>query len=65
MTGPLPLKGRAVVVTGGGRVLCVTALGATVDAARARAYETVKKIHWRDARYRTDIGYRAIAREKT
>ncbi|MGE5241120.1 MAG: phosphoribosylamine--glycine ligase [Bacteroidota bacterium] len=53
------------VVTGGGRVLCVTALGATVGAAQNRAYETVKKIHWRRAQYRTDIGYRAIAREKT
>ena len=57
------LKDRAVV-TSGGRVLCVTALGATVGAAQKRAYETVKKIHWRGAQYRTDIGYRAIAREK-
>ncbi len=53
------------VVTSGGRVLCVTALGATVGAAQTRAYETVKKIHWRRAQYRTDIGYRAIAREKS
>jgi len=53
------------VITSGGRVLCVTALGATVGAAQNRAYETVKKIHWRRAQYRTDIGYRAIAREKT
>jgi len=53
------------VVTGGGRVLCVTALGATVGAAQSRAYETVRKIHWRHAQYRSDIGYRAIAREKT
>jgi len=52
------------VVTSGGRVLCVTALGATVGAAQKRAYETVKKIQWRNAQYRTDIGYRAIAREK-
>ncbi len=52
------------VVTSGGRVLCVTALGATVDAAQRRAYETVRKIHWRNAQYRHDIGYRAIAREK-
>ena len=52
------------VVTSGGRVLCVTALGATVGAAQNRAYETVKKIHWRGAQYRHDIGYRAIAREK-
>ncbi|MGA9033625.1 MAG: phosphoribosylamine--glycine ligase [Sulfuricaulis sp.] len=58
------LKDRAVV-TSGGRVLCVTALGATVSAAQKRAYETVKKIHWRGAQYRTDIGYRAIARERS
>jgi phosphoribosylamine--glycine ligase len=57
------LKDRTVV-TSGGRVLCVTALGATVGAAQKRAYETVKKIQWRGAQYRTDIGYRAIAREK-
>jgi phosphoribosylamine--glycine ligase len=57
------LKDRAVV-TSGGRVLCVTALGATVGAAQKRAYVTVKKIQWRGAQYRTDIGYRAIAREK-
>jgi phosphoribosylamine---glycine ligase len=52
------------VVTNGGRVLCVTALGATVNAAKARAYEVVERIRWKDAHYRRDIGYRAIAREK-
>ncbi|MDO8706366.1 MAG: phosphoribosylamine--glycine ligase [Sulfuricaulis sp.] len=52
------------VVTSGGRVLCVTALGATVSAASIRAYEAVKKIQWRGVQYRRDIGYRAIAREK-
>jgi phosphoribosylamine--glycine ligase len=52
------------VVTSGGRVLCVTALGATVGAAQKRAYETVHRISWTGAQYRTDIGYRAIAREK-
>ncbi len=50
-------------VTNGGRVLCVTALGATVTEARALAYERVERVHWEDAYYRTDIGYRAIARE--
>ena len=53
------------VVTSGGRVLCVTALGVTVGAAQKRVYETVKKIQWRGAQYRTDIGYRAIARERS
>jgi phosphoribosylamine--glycine ligase len=49
--------------TTGGRVLCVCALGDTVSAAQARAYERVRQIHWPDMLYRTDIGYRAIARE--
>jgi phosphoribosylamine--glycine ligase len=53
------------VVTNGGRVLCVTALGATVSAAQARAYEVVERIHWQDAHYRRDIGHRATAREKS
>jgi phosphoribosylamine--glycine ligase len=52
------------VVTSGGRVLCVTALGDTVRAAQERAYELVKQIHWEGAFYRSDIGYRAIAREQ-
>lgn len=52
------------VLTHGGRVLCVTALGNTVSEAQKEAYRTVGKIHWRDAFYRTDIGYRAIAREE-
>ncbi len=51
-------------VTAGGRVLCVTALGDTVAEAQARAYQAVKQIHWEGAYYRTDIGHRAIAREK-
>ena len=54
---------HGAVVTNGGRVLCVTALGATVGAAQQRAYELVKKIRWRGAQYRTDIGHRAITRE--
>jgi phosphoribosylamine--glycine ligase len=53
------------VVTSGGRVLCVTALGATVSAAQARAYEVVRQISWNGAQYRHDIGFRAIAREQT
>jgi phosphoribosylamine---glycine ligase len=52
------------VVTSGGRVLCVTALGATVSAAQQRAYEVARQITWTGAQYRTDIGYRAITREK-
>lgn len=42
-------------LTAGGRVLDVTALGATVPAARRRAYEAVSKISWPGMQYRTDI----------
>jgi phosphoribosylamine--glycine ligase len=52
------------VVTSGGRVLCVTALGGTVAAAQQHAYAVVRQIRWNGALYRTDIGYRAIAREQ-
>ena len=52
------------VVTNGGRVLCVTALGENVTQAQQLAYEGVAKIDWDKAYYRTDIGHRAIAREK-
>ncbi|HHS84172.1 MAG TPA: phosphoribosylamine--glycine ligase [Gammaproteobacteria bacterium] len=48
------------IVTNGGRVLCVTALGKTIAEAQRHAYETISKIHWNNAYYRTDIGYRAI-----
>ena len=51
------------VVTAGGRVLCATALGNTVTQAQQLAYQTTKKIKWDQAFYRTDIAYRAIARE--
>ena len=51
------------VVTSGGRVLCVTALGHTVHEAQQRAYDVVRQIRWNGAQYRTDIGFRAIARE--
>jgi phosphoribosylamine--glycine ligase len=51
------------VVTNGGRVLCVVALGDSVTEAQKNAYQKVEKIHWDGAFYRTDIGYRAIARE--
>ncbi|NND81222.1 MAG: phosphoribosylamine--glycine ligase [Gammaproteobacteria bacterium] len=51
------------VVTSGGRVLCATALGDSVTAAQKAAYAAVDKLCWPDIYYRTDIGYRAIARE--
>ena len=49
------------IVTSGGRVLCATALGNTVAEAQASAYRAVKAIHWDNAYYRSDIGFRAIA----
>jgi phosphoribosylamine--glycine ligase len=52
------------VLTSGGRVLCVTALGATVTAAQARAYRAVEQIRWPGAYFRRDIGQRAVAREE-
>jgi phosphoribosylamine--glycine ligase len=51
------------VVTDGGRVLCATALGASVSAARDRAYAAAAQIEWDGAFWRKDIAYRAIARE--
>ncbi|MET0013798.1 MAG: phosphoribosylamine--glycine ligase [Sedimenticola sp.] len=52
------------VVTSGGRVLCATALGATVSEAQNNAYLLTERIQWNGVYYRTDIGYRAIAREQ-
>jgi phosphoribosylamine--glycine ligase len=52
------------VVTNGGRVLCAVALGDSVSQAQSEAYELVNRISWEGAYYRTDIGYRAIAREE-
>ena len=48
------------VITSGGRVLCVTALGETVKYAQSRAYQIAENIHFNGAQYRTDIGYRAV-----
>jgi phosphoribosylamine--glycine ligase len=53
------------VVTSGGRVLCVTALGDSVTHAQKLAYEAIEKISWDGMFCRSDIGYRAIARENS
>lgn len=50
------------LVTAGGRVLCVSALGETVDAARTKAYERVAQIEFDGAQYRGDIAWRAMAK---
>jgi len=52
------------IVTAGGRVLCACALGDNVYQAKLRAYELVHQIRWDEVYYRSDIGYRAIAREQ-
>lgn len=51
------------VVTAGGRVLCVTALGDTVEQAQTACYRGVKSIDWNGVQFRRDIAYRAIERE--
>ncbi len=52
------------VLTHGGRVLCVTALGDTVLEAQINALEVCSQVTFTGMQYRTDIGYRAIAREQ-
>ena len=56
--------GRAVN-TAGGRVLAITALGSTMEAARARAYEAVSRIHFEGCHYRRDIALDAVAANMT
>src|SRR5438270_2178767 len=48
------------IVTAGGRVLAVTALGSTIAEARARAYEAVARIHFENCHYRRDIALTAV-----
>ena len=55
------LNGKRLV-TSGGRVLCVTALGDSIRIARARAYEALEGIRFAGMQYRKDIGHRAIKR---
>ena len=52
------------IVTAGGRVLCATALGNSVAEAQAKAHALADRISWDGMFRRTDIGYRAIAREQ-
>lgn len=48
------------IVTSGGRVLCVTALGDTLKTARHLAYERAQKIHFEGMQFRQDIGWRGL-----
>ena len=52
-----------LVKSNGGRVLCITTLGESVELAQNKAYDAVSKIEWEDAYYRKDIGYKAVERE--
>ena len=52
------------VVTNGGRVLCVCALGGNVTEAQAEAYRACEAISWEGAFTRSDIGQKAVDREK-
>ncbi|HEY6241250.1 MAG TPA: phosphoribosylamine--glycine ligase [Burkholderiales bacterium] len=52
------------IVTSGGRVLCVTALGDTIKMAQRRAYDVGKGIRFDGMQYRRDIGHRAIAAKR-
>jgi phosphoribosylamine--glycine ligase len=58
--GTAPAQGG--VVTSGGRVLCVTALGDSTKIAQTRAYEALQGIHFDGMQFRCDIGHRAIKR---
>jgi len=48
------------IVTAGGRVMAVTALGSTIEAARTRAYDAVSRIHFENCHYRRDIALTAV-----
>jgi len=52
------------VMTSGGRVFCATALGSTVADAQQRAYRLADQVSWLGEFHRTDIGWRAIERER-
>jgi phosphoribosylamine--glycine ligase len=58
------IQGRDIVTTGG-RVLGVTALGESIEESISRAYESVSKIEWKEVQYRSDIGRKALKRLKT
>jgi len=53
-------RANGEIVTAGGRVLAVTALGSTVEAASTRAYEAVSRIHFEGCHYRRDIALGAV-----
>ena len=58
-------NGETVITAYGGRVLGVAATAKTVHAAQSIAYQAVDKIIWPEGFCRRDIGWRAVAREKS
>jgi phosphoribosylamine---glycine ligase len=58
-------KHDCAVKTAGGRVLSITALGSTIEAARTRAYDAVSRIHFEGCHYRRDIALNAVAANVT
>ena len=60
--GTVEHDGRTL--TSGGRVLCVTGLGDSVKVAQTRAYQRIESIRFEGMQFRSDIGYRAIARKR-
>lgn len=59
------LNAQGDIITAGGRVLCVTAIGDSIADAQAKALELCKTVTFDGVQYRKDIGYRAIAREQS
>jgi phosphoribosylamine--glycine ligase len=57
------LEGGALL-TNGGRVLCVTALGDSLRMARGRAYEMIERVRFEGMQYRKDIGHRALKKSR-
>jgi len=57
-------KQEGALVTNGGRVLCVTALGDSLKMARARAYEAVDQIRFDGMQFRRDIGHRGLKKSR-
>src|SRR6266481_1182645 len=55
-------RANGQIMTAGGRVLAVTALGATIEAARTRAYEAVSRIHFEGCHYRRDVALSVVTR---
>ena len=58
------LDAEGNVISAGGRVLCVAALGDSVSDAQHNAYAGVARIHWANEFHRSDSGWRAIEREQ-